>query len=106
MQAQNEKFQKKRFIKVKSGYNRNAERNQEIGDEFLNPDQDMEEAATKIQRFYRDKNQKKKEKQATTKKETKKEATKEKLPKKKEAAPEKETTEKKAEGYDRENEKN
>ena len=64
----------------------------------------MEEAATKIQRFYRDKNQKKKEKQATTKKETKKEATKEKAPEKK--APEKETTEKKAEGYDRENEKN
>ena len=49
----------------KSKYSREAEKNQEIGDEFLNPDQDMEEAATKIQRFYRDKNQKKKEKETT-----------------------------------------
>ena len=51
-------------------YDRANEKNQEIGEEFLNPDKDMEEAATKIQRFYRDKSTKKKEKQT---KEVKKE---------------------------------
>ena len=35
------------------GYDRDAEKNQEIGDEFLNPDKDMEEAATKIQGSWR-----------------------------------------------------
>ena len=30
-------------------YDRDAEKDQEIGEEFLNPDKDMDEAATKIQ---------------------------------------------------------
>ena len=30
-------------------YDRDAEKNQEIGEEFLNPDEDMDKAATKIQ---------------------------------------------------------
>ena len=29
-------------------YDRNKEKHQEIGDEFLNPDEDMDKAATKI----------------------------------------------------------
>ena len=40
-------------------YDRTNEENQEIGDEFLNPDEDMEHAAVKIQRFYRGKKEKK-----------------------------------------------
>ena len=35
------------------GYNRDAEKNQEIGDEFLNPDENMEEAALKIQTVFK-----------------------------------------------------
>ena len=34
-------------------YDRNQEKQQEIGDEFLNPDKEMEESAMKIQKFYR-----------------------------------------------------
>ena len=34
-------------------YNRDDEANQEIGDEFLNPDEDMEKAASKIQGMFR-----------------------------------------------------
>ncbi len=37
------------------GYNRDDEKKQEIGDEFLNPDEEMEEAVVKIQSFYRGK---------------------------------------------------
>ena len=36
-------------------YDRAQEQNQEIGEEFLNPDKDMEASAVKIQRFYRSK---------------------------------------------------
>ncbi len=34
--------------KKEGGYDRDAEKDQEIGEEFLNPDKDMDEAATKI----------------------------------------------------------
>jgi hypothetical protein len=33
---------------VKKGYDRDGEKNQDIGEEFLNPDKDMEQAATTI----------------------------------------------------------
>ena len=46
-----------------SGYNREDEKNQEIGEEFLNPDKDMEQAASTIQGHFRKKQAKKKEKQ-------------------------------------------
>ena len=35
------------------GYSRSQEKNQEIGDEFANPDKQMEEATLKIQTMYR-----------------------------------------------------
>ena len=47
----------------KDGYDRDAEKNQEIGEEFLNPDKDMDEAATKIQQEWKKKQAKKKAKE-------------------------------------------
>ena len=41
-------------------YDRNAEKDQEIGEEFLNPDKDMEEAASVIQGHFRVRQAKKK----------------------------------------------
>ncbi len=35
------------------GYQRGQEKDQDIGDEFLNPDKQMEEATIKIQKMYR-----------------------------------------------------
>ena len=52
----------------KEGYDRDAEKNQEIGDEFLNPDKDMEEAASKIQGHFRKKQARKKAKETTDQK--------------------------------------
>jgi hypothetical protein len=46
--------------KDKKEYNRDDEKNQEIGDEFLNPDKDMEQAATTIQGHFRKKQARKK----------------------------------------------
>ena len=43
----------------KDGYDRNAEKDQEIGEEFLNPDKDMDEAASKIQKQWKAKQAKK-----------------------------------------------
>ena len=40
-------------------YNRKNEANQEIGEEFLNPDEDMDNAALKIQVHFRKKQQRK-----------------------------------------------
>ena len=53
-----QKAKKEKEIKnkpAKKGYDRDGEKNQEIGDEFLNPDKDMEQAATKIQGHFRKK---------------------------------------------------
>jgi hypothetical protein len=41
-------MKKKKQEDNKEGYDRDAEKNQEIGDEFLNPDKEMDEAASKI----------------------------------------------------------
>ena len=43
----------KKVKKKEKGYNREDEKNQEIGDEFLNPDKDMEQAASTIQGQFR-----------------------------------------------------
>ena len=53
--AKKEKKDKNKSKPAKKGYDRDGEKNQEIGDEFLNPDKDMEQAATKIQGHFRKK---------------------------------------------------
>ena len=40
---------------AEKGYDRDAEKNQEIGEEFLNPDEDMDAAALKIQQEWKKK---------------------------------------------------
>ena len=53
----------KKGKEANEGYDRDAEKNQEIGEEFLNPDEDMEQAASKIQGHFRKKQARKKAKE-------------------------------------------
>lgn len=48
VQKKDEKAQKK-DEKVSKKYDRGAEKDQEIGEEFMNPDEDMDKSALKIQ---------------------------------------------------------
>ncbi len=41
-------------------YNRDGEKDQEIGDEFMNPDKEMVQAATKVQGLFRRRQSRKK----------------------------------------------
>ena len=47
----------------KEGYDRDAEKDQEIGEEFLNPDKEMDAAASKIQAEWKRKQARKKAKE-------------------------------------------
>ena len=49
---------------VQKKYDRGNEKEQSIGDEFKNPDEDMKKAATSIQMKWKERKQKRKEKQA------------------------------------------
>ncbi len=53
---------KKESKPAEKDYDRDGEKNQEIGDEFLNPDKDMEQAASTIQGHFRKKQARKKAK--------------------------------------------